>query len=365
MNASDIMTRKLLTIDSESTLSEALAKMVENGIHTLPVVHGKKYAGMLSYREILRRRSVNPKSKVLNFSVQTPGISESTGVMEVAREIRDSGLYAVPVLKKGILTGIISRTDLLKNIREITNIPSMPCRDIMTREPVSINVRDSTDQAMEKFRLLDEGEMPVTDESGVLLGILRAEDISRELLPSKERIKYGQFSTRKGKVKLDVSSLMYDPVSADLYDDVLDAVDRMVKSKLHVIPVTKDKNILQGVIENVDIIDLIVGSTGADGLLVNVSGLEPGDEDLYDITFAMADKFTQRFSRFNEGKGGTLNIHVIKYKNAGNVKYSIRTRLISGDISMSVDSYNWNYGKCLSEIFEDYERRIKKEKERA
>lgn len=365
MNAGDIMTRKVVTIESDSTLSEAISKMVENGIHTLPVTDGKKYVGMLSYREILRRRSVNPKSKVLNFSVQTPGVSETTGVMEVAREIRDSGLYAIPVLKKGTLIGIISRTDILRNINSITNLPEMPCRDIMTRDPLCINVNDSTDQAMEKFRLLDEGEMPVTDDSGTLLGILRAEDISREIAPPKEKIRYGQFSSRKGKIKIAVSSLMFDPIFADLDDNILDAVEKMVKSKLHIIPITRDGKVVQGIIENVDIIDLMVGSTEENGLLVNVSGLEPGDEDLYDITFSMADKFTQRFSRFNHGKGGTLNIHVIKYKNAGNVKYSIRTRLISGGISMSVDSHDWNYGRCLSEIFDDYERRIKKDRERS
>ena len=39
------------------------------------------------------------------------------------------------------------------------------------------------------------------------------------------------------------------------------------------------------------IIDAAVGASKEDGILVNISGLFPGDEDLYDTAYFLADKF--------------------------------------------------------------------------
>lgn len=360
MIASDILTSKVLTVDAESTLSEALGKMTENGIHTLPVMEGRKYAGMVSYREILRRKSINPKSKIANFSLHTPGVSEGTPVENIIRGLRDSGLHAIPVLRKQLLVGIVSRTDIVRRIDSIIDASSIFCRDIMSPNPVSIDADEPLDHAQALFRSLDVTALPVISEGGKLQGILRISDMSSDLLTRRDKNRDDQIRGNRPQSGIKVSSLMSSAVSVSEGDTLSSCSSRMVENKLHVIPVTGKNQKLVGVIENVDIIDLLAGRYSEGGILISVSGLEDGEEGLYDATFFLGDKFAQRFSRLTGHKNGTLGIHVIKYRTEGEVKYSVRTRLISGNISMAQDSHGWNYAKCLSEILDVYERRLKK-----
>lgn len=360
MKASDILTANVMTINHDATLSEAMGKMIENGIHTLPVMNGKKYVGMVSYREILRRKSVNPQSKIVNFSIPSQGVEVNTPLEEIVKDLKDSGLRAIPVLNKGNITGIISRTDILRNIGSIIDASTISCRDLMSPDPISLGIDDGIEKAQEIFRSLDVTELPVIDKSGIIEGILRITDISPEILSKKEKIRYGQMTGAKHSANATASSLMSNPVSVGENDSLADCAAKMVENKLHVMAVSDKGGKLVGVIENSDIIDFIAGRYSQGGLLVTVSGLEPAEESLMDATFFLGDKFVQKFARLTGHKNGTLNIHVIKYRSEGETKYSIRTRLLSGNITMSMDSFGWNYAKCLSEILDGYEKRVKK-----
>lgn len=360
MKASDILTENVMTIDHDATLSEAMGKMLEHNIHTLPVMNGKKYVGMVSYREILRRKSINPQSKIVNFSVPSQGVEVDTSIEEIVKNLKDSGLRAIPVLRKGAITGIISRTDIIRNIGSIVDASSIKCRDLMSTNPISLGIDEGIERAQEIFRSLDVTELPVIDDSGFIQGILKITDISPEILTKKEKIRYGQMTGTKNPANATASSLMSIAVSVDENDTLSACSEKMVKNGLHVIAVSDRNGKLVGVIENSDIIDFIAGRYTEGGLLVTVSGLESAEESLMDASFFLGDKFVQRFARLTGHKNGTLNIHVIKYKSEGETKYSIRTRLLSGNITMSLDSFGWNYAKCLSEIFDVYEKRLKK-----
>ncbi len=360
MKASDLLTERVLTVDSGATLSEALGKMMENNIHTIPVMEGKKYAGMVSYREILRRKSVNPQSKIANFAIRTTGVETSTSLENIIKDLKDSGLHAIPVLRKDTLVGIISRTDIIRKIADIIDSASILCRDVMSTNPISVQPDDMIEQAREKFKSLDVTELPVVDSQGRLSGILRISDISQDLLGKKEKIRYGQYKGTKDQPNIKASSLMSNAVSVKESDSLSDCSNLMISNKLHLVPVIDRNRKLVGVIENSDIIDMLAGRYSEGGLLISVSGLESGEEALYDATYFLGEKFAQRFARFTGHKNGTFSIHVIKYRTEGEVKYSLRTRLHSGNISMSLDSHDWNYAKCLSDIFDVYEKRLKK-----
>jgi hypothetical protein len=111
-----------------------------------------------------------------------------------------------------------------------------------------------------------------------------------------------------------------------------------------------------------DILNMIQSAGRNKGILIQVSGLNEYDDDLYDIIFFEGEKFISRISRIASIKGGSFNVHVAKYHSTGRIKYSIRTRLYGGHINMSVDDFDWNFGKGMSRIFETYESRLKKGK---
>ncbi|WP_287950461.1 CBS domain-containing protein [Acidiplasma sp.] len=357
MQVEELMTRDLVTIEKDATVSEAISKMNTNDIQQLPIVDNKKYVAMLTYKNILRRGSIKTNSKVYNFSINTPVVGEKADVIEAVRLIKESGLNSIPVVEKGILKGIITRTDIIKNLEQIiSNAKNIKNFEIMNSDVVTVEENEDIEVAADKIRQLDEYEIPVT-KNGRLTGILRAREIINYAVMDKEKITYGEYTSGKSKVEVVVSSLMDSPVYVDEDSNVLDTVSVLLKNGLHIVPVV-DKNMkVTGIIGISDIINII--ETGSEeGFFIEVSGLDQDDRDLYDITYFMADKFIKNVCRII-GNTGKLIFNIRKYKTEGRGKYSVRTKLITPKMIMERDDADYNYGKCISRILKNYESTIK------
>ncbi len=179
MKVSDVMvSRDLVTVSSSETVAEALSRMRDTGIHQVPVLSGKRYLGMISYREILRRRSIFPGSKVDSVMVRTPKLTPGENLNTAIRLFKETGLPALPVVQKGLLIGLVSRTDVLKNISSIVPPRAVKVSEIMSDDPIVALEDETLEKALEKVRGLDESEIPVTDGNGKLTGVLRVDDLT-------------------------------------------------------------------------------------------------------------------------------------------------------------------------------------------
>ncbi len=353
------MTRDLLTVTSESNISHAMAKMRENHIHSIPILDGGDYVGMVSYNDLIRRRSLQIYSRVTNYMSPTPKLSPGDTAQSIAAKMKQSGLSALPVIDGKALVGIVTTADMIRNFEGITDITNFKAMNVMTGSPVTVKPTDPVTTAIEYIRNLDEYEIPVADEDK-LAGILRADSVLDITVREREGIKYGQYKSKRSPMKVIVSSVMEPPKYVNLDDSVIDVASTLTREHLHMVPVVDNDLKIHGVIDISDLMELVDIRDTTKGLFINISGLGQADQDLYDITYFLADKYTQRLLKIANRDYGTLNIHVIKYKSQGNVKYSVRTKLSIGNHFLSVDSHGWNYGKCLSEIFEDYELRLKR-----
>lgn len=364
MKVREVMTTNTVVLNGESRISEALSKMSELRIHQMPVVSGNEYLGVISYSEMLRRRSLQLMAKVENFIINSPTTTPDADVMEAVKLLRDSGVNALPVIDKRKLVGIVSRLDILKRIDEVTDLSSSRNSQIMSDNPIVVKTDDLTDVAADQMRALGESEIPVVDVDGKLSGILRMDSIVSALRQGKDRPSFGEYSGKSDKVRVTVGSISDPPSSVKLFDSVKSTLEVMTGHNLHVVPVVSEDQRVVGVVDVSDVLDLITPSGEKEGILIEVSGLTPDDDDLYDITYFLASKFITKFAKITGHNSGKVNIHVIKYKESGATKYSVRTRLMSGSISMTQNYADWNFGKCLSAIFDGYESRLRKDKER-
>ncbi len=368
MLVKDIMTREPVVIDvREATISEAMEKMRGVDIHQIPALNGRKYMGMLNYREIMRRRSLQLSSKAQNYVVNTPELKPETDVGEVIRLLVDTGLSAFPVIEKKKFSGIVSRSDVIQNLEQILGSREIRNRQIMSTSPLFVYEEDSIEEGAIKMRGLDETEIPVLDSSDKLTGILRLDDIAADTFKrQKQRIQgregaAGDRAGEKTKVEIKSASLMDNAQWVYPEDSITKAAALMTQYRLHIVPVVDEEMHLEGIVGVSDIIDSI-DQREKEGILIVVSGVEPDERDIYDITYSMASKFLLRLSRITGIKHGKFNIHVAKYMSEGRVKYSVRTKIIAEPLNMNLDYFHWNYGKCLSAIFEAYEERLKKRK---
>ncbi|WP_188680082.1 CBS domain-containing protein [Thermogymnomonas acidicola] len=363
--------REIMTPDPEveridSRISEAIHRMRESDIEQLPVLDGKNYVGMITYRDILRRRSVHMDAKVEGYIVKTPVLSPEDDVLHAVDVLRDSGLPALPVVDKHELVGIVSRTDIMKHIGEVMPADRVRVLDLMATDPVTVTEKDDVSIAAERIRQLEESEIPVvSSKDGRLVGILRMDEIAANtVLRDKQRMGKGDYAGVKEKVEISCGSLMDNPVSVSQNDTVAKACALMVGNRLHILPVVDGSGLVVGIIGVSDVIDAIDTKKEKEGLTLEVSGLSSGDQDLYDATYFLVGKAAQRLLKMAHRNSGVLKIHVQRYESGGRVKYSLRTRLVSGPINITVNDYGWDYARCLSHILEVYEGRLEKLRER-
>ena len=366
MKVSEIMTSKnLVTIPSTSTVADALSRMRNTGIHQVPVLNGKRYSGMLSYREILRRRSIRSNSKVETFMIKTAKLTPNTDVKSAVKLLRDSGLAALPVVEAGHLAGILSRTDILKNLSRVVPSFEMKCFEVMSSDPVLIHEDEPLYKALEKFRSLDVSEMPVASASGSYLGVLRVDQISQDrLLNTTERVTTGEVVGEAERTKINIGSLGLKHVKADPDMSVEKCALLLVENKIRAIPVVDSSNKVVGIIDSSDIIAVLDTGGSRDGILIQVSGLEPWDDDLYDILYHNASKLVAKLPMLAGMKGGHFDFHIAKYRSEGRTKFSVRTRLAGGSVSMAINDHDWKFGKCIDRIMETYENRLSKRREK-
>lgn len=145
MNASDVMTRNVLTVGRETSVAQAIRLMLDNTISGLPVLDDGKVVGILTEGDLLRRSETGTErhrprwleilmgpgrmaseyvrthgrkvdgimtSDVISVARDTP-LDEVVGLMERRR------IKRVPVLDGDVLVGVVSRADLLRSLLHV------------------------------------------------------------------------------------------------------------------------------------------------------------------------------------------------------------------------------------------------------
>ncbi|MBF0380989.1 MAG: CBS domain-containing protein [Magnetococcales bacterium] len=129
-----IMVRKVITIKSDTTLTEITQLMEDQGINHLPVVEGNKLLGLVTEDEV-KLAAPSPVStlsvseanyllskitakKIMRSEVIT--CSPETLVEEAGLLLRQKKISCLPVIEQGGLVGIITTGDMLDFFLDIT-----------------------------------------------------------------------------------------------------------------------------------------------------------------------------------------------------------------------------------------------------
>jgi len=138
MNASDIMTSKVVTVHPDTSVGTVARLLLDNKISAAPVIDKEdRVVGMVSERDLLGRpskrslrgrwlRLFNDEAVFLEelatarqltaqdvMSRRVFSVSDQAPIDVVARLMHRHRLKRVPVLRDGKLVGIVSRADLL------------------------------------------------------------------------------------------------------------------------------------------------------------------------------------------------------------------------------------------------------------
>jgi arabinose-5-phosphate isomerase len=135
-------------------------------------------AGQLGKRLTLR------VADLMHRDGENPTIAMGSSWVEVVRAISKGGLGAVCVIDDGgRLAGVITDGDLRRAIEKTSHesLGQLTCDDFMTRKPVVVMPEML---AFEALRLMEDrprqiSVLPVTDQDGMCIGLIRVHDIVR------------------------------------------------------------------------------------------------------------------------------------------------------------------------------------------
>lgn len=124
-----IMTKNLVKLNLEDTLTKAESLFKKHKIRHIPVVEGKKIVGILSYTDLLRISFADATNDDGNevettvydmFSIeqvmssQVVSLQSTDYVKDAAKIFTEAEFHALPVLDGDVLVGIVTTTDIIK-----------------------------------------------------------------------------------------------------------------------------------------------------------------------------------------------------------------------------------------------------------
>ena len=114
MNAKDIMTRDIITVEPKMTVKTLAMTLIKNQISGAPVA-GKngKIIGVVSEADIVAKKGKDVKAIM---STKLISIGEETPVEEIAQLMTTHKIKRLPVMRGDEIVGIVSRADIVSAI---------------------------------------------------------------------------------------------------------------------------------------------------------------------------------------------------------------------------------------------------------
>jgi len=274
MNVAAILTPDPVSVPVQASVDAAMELMEQRDIRHLPVLDGTRVVGVISDRDLLRatgwlhpaqRRMLEaPEGQVGRF-MHSPAVTvrPEQDVTDVLAPMLAQRLGCLPVLREGLLIGMVSELDLLRQYVEACASGRIPARTdppverFMTRAVRTIAPDASGDEAAALLRAADVRHLPVVEPGderasgaadgpegapGVLVGIVSQRDVFRE--------------AGRGRLELTlVSELMTcDPLTARP-DERLSSVARILSAaKVSALPVVEDSRLV-GIVSLRDVLE--------------------------------------------------------------------------------------------------------------
>ncbi len=124
LKAKDLMTKRVISVETNTPVYDALEYIAEHGISGLPVVEDDmSLVGIISEKDVLSlfyNQDDNEETTVDEFMTQPPiffDVDES--LLDVCDFLRKNIFRRVPITSKGKLVGIISIRDVVEYILQL------------------------------------------------------------------------------------------------------------------------------------------------------------------------------------------------------------------------------------------------------
>lgn len=281
LRAREIMTERVVTVWEDAPLARAEQRMAEFRYSALPVVdRAFRLVGIVSLVDLLRHRDDPDAATVADVMTRDVlHMPPTANVAILAHRLRAYGeLRVMPIVDRGVLVGVVTRSDLLRRrttgsrvVRSVRravgadrpaidmpaaaprgagrigdrDIATLRVREVMTAESlVTVGPATPVDEAAEVLLAFRFTAVPVVDLDDRLVGILSEADLMSGPLRGGRRTR-----------ARSVGEAMTREVEALGPDEPLTRARALLSGRgFRVVPVVDDDDLLVGVISRSDLL---------------------------------------------------------------------------------------------------------------
>jgi CBS domain-containing protein len=178
-----IMTPDVQCLASTDSVPVALEifKMNRRPIH--PVTSQRKLQAVLTESDLVNIISRPTGMKVQSLMSSKPLVTqEDTPVCDVAKMLCRGAYRRLPVVNKGVLTGIVTPYDILSHLNRNESLNSLksevsPIKGVMNRKAESVTPWADISDAVRLMKIRKVSGLPVVDEDMDVLGMISKRDM--------------------------------------------------------------------------------------------------------------------------------------------------------------------------------------------
>lgn len=259
MLVAEIMQCDVLTLKEDDSLHVGLLSMLKRGVRHAPVMREGALVGILSERNALAHRATHGRDGSVAEAMMTdPYVTDPETSLEAASALMATHkIGCLPVVVRGKLVGIITRTDLLTAFAQDpvrrNGADVNQAKDVMQSQVQVARADDTLLDAAHRMLQNNIRHLPVIDGEGKLLGMLSDRDVRGALGDPKhlmDRAKLrGHFETlRVGQ------AMTPKPIAVSPGASIEEVSEKLVNHRLSALPVTDDHGKVVGVLSYIDLL---------------------------------------------------------------------------------------------------------------
>ncbi|MDR3206391.1 MAG: CBS domain-containing protein [Candidatus Methanoplasma sp.] len=243
----DVMTPAPIVVEVPGSRSDAINIMVRHKLTGLPVVRASdgKLMGIVSRRDIFRKFDEDQLSLIMKKGCIV--IGPDATIAEAAKILSDKRIHRLPVIEGGKIVGIVTPTDLLKEIRDMKT--TMTSEEAIRTTCVTAYEDEPLAYTVAAMRISDVSAVPVLDARGKLVGILTDRDLFSDQIGDAEAMSRLGIENSNLAGYRNVLPLFYAATNKYISDE-RKVKDYMVRNPLTVFKKTPLNDVARVMIQN-------------------------------------------------------------------------------------------------------------------
>jgi CBS domain-containing protein/ribosome-associated translation inhibitor RaiA len=287
-------------------------------------------------------------------------------VLQAVEILIDNNVRALPLVENGEITGIISQTDLVKELTNVNELGQIKAKDLMRTPVITVDSKIGNDRA--RSLMLDKkiSNIPVTSEDK-LKGMVTAEILVNTFIVPASRMTTGNLSGQMvPKFSGQVSGVMdTQPHKLGVEANAQEVAKEMTRMSKSACIIVDEQDRVQGIITPRELLKPIYDLRGEVELPIYIVGLT-ADEGWFDATVA-ENKIRRVVQRAQSMRPDIqeVRIQIEKQRTGGNrTRYEVRSHIYTkyGGETIFDKQEGWDLMAVIDNLTDSLNQLLRSEK---